>query len=65
MVIGGIFLLLAGVVMLLFPQVWFELSEWWKSDSEPEPSDAALIWTRVAGVIAIVGGVFLIVKNYI
>ena len=53
-IILGIFLGLAGVGMLFFPSVFYEMGYWWRSDAETDPSDAMLWLIRISGVLALI-----------
>lgn len=52
-IILGIFLTLAGVGMLFFPSVFYEMSYWWRSDTETDPSSGMLVLIRISGVLAL------------
>ncbi|MBO5912690.1 MAG: hypothetical protein J6Q76_04390 [Clostridia bacterium] len=60
-IILGIFMMLGGIVMIFFPQVIYEMREWWRSDAESDPSDAMLWLIRISGVfcVAIAIGCFI------
>lgn len=54
-ILGSIILLIAGVVMLAFPEFVYEITESWKSYSA-EPSELYIIHVRVGGVCFVVVG---------
>ena len=57
----GILLIAWGVVMLLFPDFVYQLTESWKSSRSAEPSDFYRFSTRFGGVMFIlvgIGGLF-------
>ena len=49
-IVGSIFVLIAGVVMLCFPNTVYDITEGWKSYASSEPSDLYLIHTRIGGI---------------
>lgn len=61
----GIVLLALGLLMVLRPQVFFELTESWKSSSAGEPSKLYLFSTRFGGVLFIAVGIASIVVNFL
>ena len=61
----GIVLLALGLLMVLRPQVFFELAESWKSGSAGEPSKLYLFSTRFGGVLFIAVGIASIVVNFL
>lgn len=64
-IILGIFLGLAGAGMLFFPSVFYEMSYWWRSDAETDPSDAMLWLIRISGVLALIIAVVCVVYGFI
>lgn len=60
-IIGGILLLIMGLVMLVSPATFYEITESWKSNSVGEPSDLFIISTRVGGVACTLAGIGAIV----
>ena len=61
----SIFILIMGGVMLLFPELVYELTESWKSYSAGEPSDFYIISTRVGGVCCLLAGIAGIISVFI
>ena len=64
-VIGSIFVLLIGVIMLFFPQFIYEITESWKSYSAGEPSRLYIISTRFGGVCFLLVGILGLVSLFI
>jgi hypothetical protein len=64
LILGIVFLAL-GLLMILRPQVFFELVESWKSDSPGEPSRMYLLSTRFGGVLVAAVGIASIVVNFL
>ncbi len=57
--IYGIFLLLIGLFILLFPEACWHLRHWWCVEGG-EPSELYLIGSRISGVLGIAIGVILL-----
>lgn len=55
-VILGIIVAIVGIVMLVNPHGFYEVTQSWKSNGG-EPSDAYLLHTRIGGVIFLLVGV--------
>ena len=64
-VLGSIFVLLTGVVMLFFPQFIYEVAESWKSYSAGKPSRLYIISTRFGGVCCLLVGIAGIISVFI
>ncbi len=52
-----------GAAMVFAPQVWFEMTESWKTYSAAEPSKGYRIATRVIGGVNMIIGIVYIVVN--
>ena len=65
--IMGVLLILLGVLYVLRPQLAWKISHWGKRwmYRDAEPTDSAIIFTIVIGVIAILVGLFLAVFPFI
>ena len=65
--IMGVLLILLGVLYVLRPQLAWKISIWGKRwmYRDAEPTDSAIIFTIVTGVIAILLGLFLAVFPFI
>ena len=61
----GLLLLALGLVMAFFPEIWFELTESWKSYSASEPSDFYRLSCRIGGVVFALAGVAGIVVFFL
>ena len=57
--IAGLLLIIIGLCNLCRPEEMWHLSEGWKF-KDAEPSEDAILWCRVGGVIAIIVGVFVL-----
>lgn len=56
LVLGGILLLFIGILMIVAPDVVYEITQSWKNSSASSPSDLYKLNTRIGGVIfSIVG----------
>lgn len=64
-VLGSIFVLLTGVVMLFFPQFIYEVTESWKSYSAGKPSRLYIISIRFGGVCCLLAGIAGIISVFI
>jgi len=64
-VLGSIFVLLMGVVMLFFPQFIYEVTESWKSYSAGEPSRLYIISIRFGGMCCLLVGIAGIISEFI
>ena len=65
--IMGVLLILLGVLYVLRPQLAWKISHWGKRwmYRDAEPTDSAIIFTIVIGVIAILVGLFLAVFPFV
>ena len=64
--IAGLALIAIGVVMLVKPQLVFELTESWKHDSgAAEPSKPWLFSTRFGGVMCVLAGIVGIIVPFL
>ncbi len=61
----GIILVIVGVVMLISPKTFYQITENWKNNSEIEPSKLYIISTRFGGcaflIVGLAGIIILIV----
>ena len=57
--IAGLLLIIIALCNLCRPEEMWHLSEGWKF-KDAEPSEDAILWCRVGGVIAIIVGVFVL-----
>lgn len=57
LLIGSIFVLLAGAFMLFAPDSFYEVTQSWKNDSASGPSDWYRLETRICGGIFALAGV--------
>lgn len=53
----SIILIAVGIIMLIRPKIFFELTENWKSETSSEPSKLYLFGTRFGGIMCILAGV--------
>lgn len=56
--LGSIILVILGVVMILKPDLIFDITEGWKSSSNGTPSKLYLFNTRLGGVLCLLVGIF-------
>ena len=56
-ILGSIFLLVAGLLMLCFPAVIYSITESWKTNSSSEPSGMYKIHIRVGGIAFLLVGI--------
>ncbi len=63
--LGSIFVLIMGTVMLLFPEFIYDVTESWKSYSAGEPSKLYIISTRIGGVCCLLAGIVGIVSLFV
>ncbi|MCI8304871.1 MAG: hypothetical protein HFF52_09675 [Lawsonibacter sp.] len=61
----GIFLTLGGLLMAIFPEFIYELTESWKSDAIGTPSKWYIRSTRFGGVLCILAGLAGIVIQFV
>lgn len=57
-ILVGLFCIIVGLVNLISPETGWYLNRGWQY-KDAEPSEAALLWGRVGGVIAILIGVLV------
>lgn len=62
-VIIGILFVALGIVMLISPKTFFELTESWKGMTSDEPSSLYIISTRFGGAAFLVVGILSIVVS--
>lgn len=61
----GILLILCGLVMVIYPEFVYELTESWKSDAIGTPSEWYIYSTRFGGVMFILAGAAGIVIQFL
>ena len=61
-VIFGLILIIMGAVYTISPETGWHISEGWKF-RDAEPSDNALLWIRICGVVAIAAGFYFMFKG--
>jgi len=54
-------LIIAGIILVVAPNLVYDITQNWKNGNDSEPSDFYRITTRVQGVILVVVGIVLIV----
>lgn len=64
-ILGSIFLLIVGVLMLFFPDVVYSITESWKSNASSEPSGLYKIHIRIGGIVCSLVGIAGIITNFI
>lgn len=58
-ILGGVFLIIVGVILVVFARQIAEMRNWW-SAQDPTPTDYAVVGHRIAGYINIGLGVAII-----
>jgi len=61
----GIFLLAMGFLMLVKPNIWWEMTESWKSHDATEASDFYIKITRFRGFFFTLGGIICITAFFL
>ena len=61
----AIMLIIAGVVLAVVPDLVFNITQSWKHGNSSEPSDSYRYITRVQGIILVIVGIVLIIKQII
>jgi len=61
----SIFVLIIGVLMLFKPDVWWEVTESWKSSDATEPSDFYIKYTRFGGGFFTLAGIAGIISFFV
>ena len=64
-ILGSIFFLIVGVLMLCFPDVVYSITESWKSNASSEPSGLYKIHIRIGGIAYSLVGIAGIIANFI
>ena len=65
LILGSIFLLIVGVLMLCFPDVVYSITESWKSNASSEPSGMYRLHIRIGGIACALVGVAGIIANFV
>lgn len=60
-IFAGIIFLVIGLLMVVSPSIFFQITESWKSDKANEPSELFKISTRVGGCVFIIIGIACLV----
>ena len=63
--LGSIFLLIAGVLMLCFPDVVYSITESWKSNASGEPSGLYKLHIRIGGIACSLVGIAGMIANFV
>ena len=64
-ILGSIFLLIVGVLMLCFPDVVYSITESWKSSSSSEPSGLYKLHIRIGGIACSLVGIAGLIANFV
>ena len=64
-ILGSIFLLIVGVLMLCFPDAVYWITESWKSNAPSEPSGLYKIHIRIGGIACSLVGIAGIIASFI
>lgn len=65
MILGSIFLLIAGVLMLFNPDMVYRLTESWKSSAADEPSELYTLHIRIGGVACSLVGIAGLIAHFV
>ncbi len=65
LILGSLFLLIVGVLMLCFPDVVYSITESWKSYASSEPSGLYKLHIRIGGVVCSLIGIAGLIANYV
>lgn len=55
--IGGIFLIVIGGLMLIKPKTIWNIAESWKVRANAEPTKLYMVLIRICGCILVIGGI--------
>lgn len=58
-IVAGVFLLALGVFLFRKPEMFWRLTEQWKSYRADEPSDLYRVSTKFGGICFMIAGVFI------
>lgn len=65
LLLGSIFLLIFGLLMICFPAAIYELTEKWKSNSSDTPSDLYRVHIRFGGIVCTVIGLAGLIAYFV
>ncbi len=65
LILGSVFLLIAGLLMLCFPEVIYSITESWKSNASSEPSDLYKLEIRVGGIVFSLVGIAGLISYFV
>ncbi|MGM9663107.1 MAG: DUF6199 family natural product biosynthesis protein [Oscillospiraceae bacterium] len=65
LLIGGIFLIAMGALMLIAPGAFFQLTEGWKSSGSAEPSRLYVLSVRIGGAVFLLTGVAASIAQFV
>ena len=64
LVLGSIFLIIIGILMLGFPDMVYGITESWKSNSSSEPSRMYKLSIRIGGLACSLVGIAGLITNF-
>lgn len=64
-ILGSIFLLIVGVLMLCFHDAVYSITESWKSNASSEPSGMYRLHIRIGGIACSLVGIAGIIANFV
>ena len=64
-ILGSIFLVLVGALMLCFPDVVYSITESWKSNASSEPSKLYKLHIRIGGIVCVFIGIVGLIANFV
>ena len=65
LILGSIFLLIVGVLMLCFPDLVYSITESWKSNASSEPSGLYKLHILIGGIACSLVGIAGLIANFV
>ena len=65
LILGSVFLLIAGLLMFCFPEVIYSITESWKNNASSEPSGMYKLHIRVGGVVCSLVGIAGLISCFV
>ncbi len=62
---GSIIILIVGLIMVISPTAFYNLTESWKNNSDSEPSDLYKISVRIGGIFSLIVSILGIIVFFI
>ena len=61
----GIVLIIAGIIVFVNPEFYYELTQDWKNGSSTEPSESFILATRFGGIMSLLLGIGMILVSLV